>query len=136
MSNEEFLLNYLSETVTKPDRLALLIGIFAGVLMFLCLVLTGASLFERGGSCWLWAILFVVNCFVATTNMVTWETSKQTYETQMSQMQETNKERLEERKTYDIYLNSEPVEYDKVMFSQYHCDIDDENKTIYLATKG
>lgn len=136
MSNEEFLLNYLIDTIAKPDRLAFLIGIFAGVLMLVCLVLTGASLFERNGGCWLWIILLVVNSFVATTNMDDWVTSKQTYETQMSQLQETNKERLEERKTYDIYLNSEPVEYDKVMFSQYHCNIDDENKTIYLATKG
>ena len=136
MSNEEFLLNYLSETVTQPDRLAFLIGIFAGVVMLVCLVLTGASLFDRGNGCWLWIILFAGNCFIATTNMNDWSTSLQTYKTQMSQMQETNKERLEERKTYDIYLNSEPVEYDKVMFSQYHCTIDDENKTIYLATKG
>ena len=33
MSNEEFLLNYLSDTITQPDRLAFLIGIFAGVVM-------------------------------------------------------------------------------------------------------
>lgn len=136
MSNEEFLLNYLSETITQPDKLAFLIGIFAGVVMLVCMVLAGYSLCERNGGSLLWIILFSVNCFVATTNMNDWSTSLQTYKTQMSQMQETNKERLEERKTYDIYLNSEPVEYDKIMFSQYHCTIDDENKTIYLATKG
>lgn len=136
MSNEEFLLNYLIDTISKPDRFALLLGIFAGIAMIGFMVLAGLCMCERNGGGIIWVVLFAVNVFVALTNMNDYSTSLQNYETQITQMQETNKERLEERKTYDIFLNSEPVEYDKVMFSQYHCNIDDENKTIYLATKG
>ena len=142
MNNDTFLLNWLLNTLDKP--------IFRGSLV-LFIIIVVFTVFFVGLSIYFWirdsyfrelaTAVAVLLTIVAVFDGYWYFSSKkvylqksQEYQTQYATIVEQNKQLLETRKTYTIYLNGNQVEYDKVQFSQYEVSIDDTNHIIYLAS--
>ena len=142
MDNDTFLLNWLLNTLDKPtfrDSLDFFI-----VLLVFMVFFVGLTIFLWVKDTYLKELATVVSIFLivmSEMNGYWYFSSKQAY-LQKSQeyqilyatIEEQNKQLLETRKTYTIYLNGNQVEYDKVQFSQYEVSIDDTNHIIYLAS--
>lgn len=142
MDNDTFLLNWLLNTLDKPtfrDSLDFFI-----VLLVFMVFFVGLTIFLWVKDTYLKELATVVSIFLivmSAMNGYWYFSSKQAY-LQKSQeyqilyatIEEQNKQLLETRKTYTIYLNGNQVEYDKVQFSQYEVSIDDTNHIIYLAS--
>lgn len=142
MNNDTFLLNWLLNTLDKP--------IFRGSLgLFITIVVCAA--FFVGLSIYLWVrdgyfrelatavavlltIMAVFDGYWYFSSRKAYLQKSQEYQTLYTTIAEQNKQMLETRKTYTIYLNGNQVEYDKVQFSQYEVSIDDTNHIIYLAS--
>ena len=142
MNNDTFLLNWLLNTLDKP--------IFReSLVLFIIIVICTA--FFVGLSIYLWVrdeyfrelatavavlltIMAVFDGYWYFSGKKAYLQKSQEYQTQYTTIAEQNKQMLETRKTYTIYLNGNQVEYDKVQFSQYEVSIDDTNHIIYLAS--
>ena len=142
MSNDTFLLNWLLNTLDKP--------IFReSLVLFIIIVICTA--FFIGLSIYLWVrdeyfrelatavavlltIMAVFDGYWYFSGKKAYLQKSQEYQTLYTTIAEQNKQMLETRKTYTIYLNGNQVEYDKVQFSQYEVSIDDTNHIIYLAS--
>ena len=142
MNNDTFLLNWLLNTLDKP--------IFReSLVLFIIIVICTA--FFVGLSIYLWVrdeyfrelatavailltIVAVFDGYWYFSGKKAYLQKSQEYQIQYTTIAEQNKQMLETRKTYTIYLNGNQVEYDKVQFSQYEVSIDDTNHIIYLAS--
>lgn len=142
MNNDTFLLNWLLNTLDKPT--------FRGSLgLFITIVVCTA--FFVGLSIYLWVrdgyfrelatavavlliIMSVMDGYWYFSGRKAYLQKSQEYQNRYATIVEQNKQLLETRKTYTIYLNGNQVEYDKVQFSQYEVSIDDTNHIIYLAS--
>ena len=142
MDNDTFLLNWLLNTLDKPtfrDSLDFFI-----VLLVFMVFFVGLTIFLWVKDTYLKELATVVSIFLivmSAMNGYWYFSSKQAYlqksqeyQTLYATIEEQNKQLLETRKTYTIYLNGNQVEYDKVQFSQYEVSIDDTNHIIYLAS--
>ena len=142
MDNDTFLLNWLLNTLDKP--------VFRGSLgLFITIVVCAA--FFVGLSIYLWVrdsyfrelatavavlltIMAVFDGYWYFSSRKAYLQKSQEYQNLYTTIAEQNKQMLDTRKTYTIYLNGNQVEYDKVQFSQYEVSIDDTNHIIYLAS--
>ena len=142
MDNDTFLLNWLLNTLDKPtfrDSLDFFI-----VLLVFMAFFVGLTIFLWVKDTYLKELATVVSIFLivmSAMNGYWYFSGKQAYLQKSQEYQnlyttivEQNKQLLETRKTYTIYLNGNQVEYDKVQFSQYEVSIDDTNHIIYLAS--
>ncbi len=152
MSNTEFLLNWLLNTLVAPTEVdnpkgvlvfAIIITIaILGFMTFLLIFTIKEDSFYRP-----WGLFFltVVLCvplllgiwylyFVGVKNYREYTEAKQTYEALYVDISNYNAEMLDERMSYTIYLNGNEVSYDTVSFAQYTVSIDDDNRVIYLST--
>lgn len=142
MDNDTFLLNWLLNTLDKPtfrDSLDFFI-----VLLVFMVFFVGLTIFLWVKDTYLKELATVVSIFLIIVSVADgyWYFSgkqaylqkSQEYQTLYATIEEQNKQLLETRKTYTIYLNGNQVEYDKVQFSQYEVSIDDTNHIIYLAS--
>ena len=142
MNNDTFLLNWLLNTLDKPTFRESL-GLFITIIV--------VAAFFVGLSIYLWVkdsyfrelatavailltIMAVFDGYWYFSGRNAYLQKSQEYQTQYATIVEQNKQMLETRKTYTIYLNGNQVEYDKVQFSQYSVSIDDTNHIIYLAS--
>lgn len=142
MNNDTFLLNWLLNTLDKPTFRESL-GLFITIIV--------VAAFFVGLSIYLWVkdsyfrelatavailltIMAVFDGYWYFSGRNAYLQKSQEYQTQYATIVEQNKQMLETRKTYTIYLNGNQVEYDKVQFSQYAVSIDDTNHIIYLAS--
>lgn len=142
MNNDTFLLNWLLNTLDKPtfrESLGLFITIVVCAAFFIGLSI---YLWIRNGFfrelataiASLLMIMAIMEGFLYFSGKKAYLQKSQEYQTLYATIEEQNKQLLETRKTYTIYLNGNQVEYDKVQFSQYEVNIDDTNHIIYLAS--
>lgn len=68
------------------------------------------------------------------TRLSTYTKQKTAYDEEQAALKAKAEEMAEVRKTYKVYLDSEEVSYNSVLFSNYDCTIDDGAHAIYLTT--
>lgn len=142
MNNDTFLLNWLLNTLDKPifrESLGLFITILVCTAFFVGLAIVfwvkdGYFKELATAVAILLTIMAVFDGYWYFSGRKAYLQKSQEYQTKYATIVEQNKQMLETRKTYTIYLNGTQVEYDKVQFSQYEVSIDDTNHIIYLAS--
>lgn len=142
MNNDTFLLNWLLNTLDKPtfrESLGLFITVLVCTAFFVGLAIVlwvNDTDFKEVATAIsvLLIIMSVMDGYWYFSGRKAYLQKSQEYQTQYATIVEQNKQMLETRKTYTIYLNGNQVEYDKVHFSQYEVSIDDTNHIIYLAS--
>lgn len=142
MNNDTYLLNWLLNTLDMPTfrgSLGLVITLlvctafFVGLSIYLWVHDTYFKELATGVSVLL-LIMLITSGYLYFSSRKAYIQKSQEYQNLYATIVEQNKQLLETRKTYTIYLNGNQVEYDKVQFSQYEVSIDDTNHIIYLAS--
>lgn len=154
MNNDEFLMNWLTEVMSKPEApyfgaRVLTLGICLGVLCIGAVSIMGAVISHQcheprliylkyllsGLALSSLAIAISLNVFNQYNKVrETYNVQLAEYEQSVAEAHQYAEQMLSVRKEYRILLNGHEVEYDSVKFDMYQVEIDDEKEVIYLAS--